>query len=147
MLDLQLKMPVWEAVWSLIQEKGAVWTEQYKKRGSEINPWELQSPWSPISALDLFAHVLVVLAFSITANSDAARTPSSGLRWHQYYYEDEGKFFLLYRFMTYLNTIITSGRAMSIYEPSDSVKRRSWVGSYGYRIHQAAKGYMKGKCM
>jgi hypothetical protein len=147
MLDLQLKLPAWQAVWSLVEEKGAVWTEQYKKRGPEINPWELQSPWSPISVLDLFAHVLVVLAFSITANSDAAQTPASGLRWHQYYYEDEGKFFLLYRFMAYLNTIITSGRAMSIYEPSDLSKRRSWVGSYGYRIHKAAKSYMKGGCM
>ena len=145
MLDLQLKLPVWEAVWSLVQEKGAIWTDQYTKRGPEINPWELQSPWSPISALDLFAHVLVVLAFKITANSNTAQTPPSGLRWHHYYYEDEGKYFLLYRFMTYLNIIMTPSRSMSIYEPSDPSKRRSWVGSCGYRIHKSAKNYMKGE--
>jgi hypothetical protein len=141
MLDFQLKLPAWHTVWSLIQEKGAVWTEQYKKHGLSVNPWELESP---ISALDLFARVLIVLACNITANSDPEEPPSSGFRWHQYYYEDEGRFFLLYGLMTHLNTM--NAPSLSIYEPSDANQRRWWSRFCGSRINQAAKDYMRGEC-
>lgn len=144
MLDFQLKLPDWQTVWKLIQEKGAVWTEQYQKEGLNVNPWELQSSCSPISALDLFAQVLIVLACNTTANSDPEETPSSGFRWHQYYYEDEGRFFLLYGFMTHLNTM--NSQSLTIYEPSDPNSRKWWMRFCGHRINQAAKSYMKGEC-
>lgn len=89
MLDFQLKLPAWQTVWSLIQEKGTAWAEQYRKQGLSVSPWELESP---ISALDLYAHVLIVLDCNITANSDAEEAPTSGFRWYQYYYDDEGGF-------------------------------------------------------
>ena len=46
MLDFQLTPPVWQTVWSLIQEKGAVWAEQYKKRGlTPVVPKEYSNHW------------------------------------------------------------------------------------------------------
>ena len=68
LLDLQRKLPAWQTVWDLIQEKGTVWTDQHKKRGPKTKPWDIQSP---MSALDLFAHVLVVLALHITTNTSS----------------------------------------------------------------------------
>jgi hypothetical protein len=144
MLDFQLKLPEWQTVWKLIREKGAVWTVQYKEQGLNVNPWELQSTCSPISALDLFTQVLIVLACNTTANSDAEETPSSGFRWHQYYYEDEGRLFLLYGFMTHLNTM--NAQSLTIYEPSDANSRSWWMRFSGYQINQAAKSYMEGEC-
>jgi hypothetical protein len=143
LLDLQLKLPSWPKVWELIREKGRIWSEQYQKRGPRINPWELQSP---ISTLELFVHVLIVLSSHISANSDPEKAASSGFKWHQYYYEDKGKYFLLYRFMSHLNIVFAPNRSISIYEPSDPDKRRSWIGSCGYRIHRAAKAFMNGEC-
>ena len=70
LLELQFKSPSWNEVWKLVQEKQGTWTEQYQRRGPEINPWELQSTISP---LELFAHVLVVLAFHVTANTDTKK--------------------------------------------------------------------------
>lgn len=45
--------------------------------------------------------------------------------------------------MNYLSSIST---VIFIYEPIEASKRRSWKGSYGYRINRAAKSYMEGEC-
>jgi hypothetical protein len=144
LLDVQLKLPSWQTAWSLVRKKGEIWTKQYQTRGLTINPWELQPN---ISAEGLFAQVVVVLAFHITANSDTETPASGGFKWHQYYYEDNGRYFLLHRFMSYLNVVFASNRSVSFYEPSDVDKRRLWVGSCGYQIHRAAKAYMRGECI
>lgn len=142
LLDLPTKLPDWQTVWNLIQAKGPVWTEQYKQRALQQNPWEVQSS---LSALDLFAHVLVVLQWHITANVELVSegTPCRGFKWHQYYYEDEGKYFLLYCFMSYLNTIMSPNRAMCIYRPTDPDKLASWMRTCGFSIHLAAQNYLK----
>lgn len=92
LLDLPMRMPDWQTVWNLLQEKGPVWTEQYHKRGPRANPWEVEPS---LSALDLFAHVLIVLTLHIDTNMelDSEGTRCHGFKWHQYYYEDEGKYF------------------------------------------------------
>jgi hypothetical protein len=92
--------------------------------------------------------VLIVLHCHITANSELVSegTPRRGFKWHQYYYEDEGKYFLLYRFVSYVNTMISPSQNMSIHKPTDPNKLRSWVVTQGCQMHTAAQGYMKGEC-
>lgn len=145
LLDLPTKLPDWQTVWNLIQEKGVVWTEQYRTQGPQINPWEVHPS---LSALDLFAHVLIVLASHIKKNAqlESEGKMCRGFKWHQYYYEDEGKYFLLYRFMSYLNTIISPNRTMCIYRPTDADKSTLWLGTCGWKIHLAAQSYLRGEC-
>lgn len=145
LLDLPMRMPDWQTVWNLLQEKGPVWTEQYHKRGPRANPWEVEPS---LSALDLFAHVLIVLTLHIDTNMelDSEGTRCHGFKWHQYYYEDEGKYFLLYNFMSHLNTISSPKGRTSIYKPTEPNKLGAWMMTDGYHIHTAAKDYMKGEC-
>ena len=145
LLYISTKTPGWQTVWTLLQEKGQVWTEQHKTQGSQANPWEVQPS---LSALDLFAHLLVVLKLHTDSNVglESEGTPCHQFKWHQYYYEDEGKYFLLYRFMTYLITLMISPKStMCIYRPTDGDKYISWMGTYGWQIHLEAKSYLRGE--
>lgn len=145
LLYISTKTPSWQTVWTLLQEKGQVWTEQHKTLGSQADPWEVQPS---LSALDLFAHVLVVLKVHIDSNRglESEGTPCHQFKWHQYYYEEEGKYFFLYHFMTYLITLTSPKSTMCIYRPTDRDKRTSWVGTCGWQIYVHARSYLKGEC-
>jgi hypothetical protein len=144
LLEIQVKPPDWDDVWAMIQDKRALWSAQYKRSGPGTNRWEFQEP---VSALELFASALLALSYEITANSVAQRASSRGFRWHQDYYEDKGRTYLLYQFVLYLNVLISPNQSKSIHKPIDldTQYMPAWLGSWGGRMHQASTGFMNGE--
>jgi hypothetical protein len=139
--DLEARVPTWERVWDVFQEKGVVWTTQYERIVLQTTQWEFEQP---NSTLDLLASALVVLYCKVQENTIAADQGVRGLKWHPYYYEEAGKFFLLYRFIRCVNSLLGPNRSTSIHPPIDVSKMAAWRHSPGYLIRQASRDFMKG---
>lgn len=139
---LESKTPTWERVWELIQQKGAEWMALGERQGLQRNQWEIDEP---ASILDLFMYTLVVLYCRVEDNTNSTGEATRGFEWHDYYYEHEGKFFLLYRFLLYHTRLFLPGRANSIQPPLNPAKLPTWQQSYGCRIRQASETFMEGE--
>jgi hypothetical protein len=140
--DLEAKFPTWDRVWEYFKSQGPAWNDMYRSagsNGSHASNWELGEPKS---TLDLLVSAIFILGCIIGTNS--YRQTVEALRWHEYYYEMEGKVCALYRFILYQHTLFGPNRTGSIHPPSDASRIPTWQQSWGYRIREAAEDFVKG---
>lgn len=135
----------WTLIWALIQDSAATWHEQFHQSEDRGGTWELGEP---DSVAELQARVLFVLFQNVQENQHGHTQSSSSLKWHSYYYEEAGRYLLLYRFLIQLNQHTNGGRRMCIHRPSDAGWRKtgqlSWEKTQGFQIHQLSKAFVRG---
>lgn len=145
--DVEPRLPTWERVSDLIRRSRSRWESMYQARKQErtlTTQWEIEEPQS---TLQLFAFALTVLARNIKSRSASTAPGVRRLTWHDYYYENEGKLFVLYHFMQYQHRLFGPNRPQSIHRPNSPAKVAKWESSYGYKIHQAAESFVEGVCI
>lgn len=140
-MTLGAKVPQWRLVWDILQRKGAAWTAQYKRGGFQGLQWELQEPTSKI---DLWAYTLCVLYCNVHDDPDLNEEVGA-LEWHKYYYEAEGKYFLLYSLMKCCNLVLNPGYQNTIFRPTNARSVVYWRETCGGRIGIAAEEFMDGE--
>lgn len=136
------KPPEWAFIWSLIQRHGTAWTALYKKGSFHTSQWEIQEP---ASKLDLWAYTLCVLYCNVQDNPNGDEERVNGIKWHEYYYESEGKYFLLFTLLKYLTPALNSGQSTSIFRPKNTKVVPYWLETCGGRIGEAAQMFMDGE--
>lgn len=130
-------LPQWNQVWTVIEEQKAMLEEQYdsnESEGSLATQWELKPP---VTLNELYAYAMYVLFRK--ASEDPGE--DEGLKWHKYYYEDEGKFYLIYQFLNFLSKYSTGLGAMQFDRPSESTHQSAharWPTTGGGKIRTAA---------
>jgi hypothetical protein len=136
------KSPVWGLIWNTLQSKGAAWTAQYKRGGFQGIQWEFQAPASKI---DLWAYTLCVLYCNVNDNLDCNEGTADTFHWHKYYYEAEGKYFLLYSLMKCCNLVLNPGHQNTIFRPTNPRGEAYWRETCGGQIGMAAEDFMDGE--
>lgn len=137
----------WKAVWSHVRCNIARWRVEYRPGASvSTAAWEIQEP---DTLLDFQAKVLYVLFQGIHQNSSESRRKGAQPKWHPYYHENDGRFFLLHRLLADLNArtcgTLTGGKvAMCMIRPVGVKKQRTWLSTPGGQIHSACEKFTKG---
>jgi hypothetical protein len=67
----------------------------------------------------------------------------TGLKWHRYYDKDERKFFLLYKFLAFLECYCFGGGAVQVDPPIEDSKLPLWNRSPGGEIHAAVQRFLE----
>jgi hypothetical protein len=93
------KAPEWELVWYTIQQQEVTWAGRYKDSAVQVSEWGVHEPASKI---DLWACAMFVLKQHVQNSPDDTAEGVASYTWHEYYYESEGKYFLLYNLLRFV---------------------------------------------
>lgn len=92
--------PQWGPIWDLIRKEKAIWNQQYTTKDDRpTTQWELHKP---SSVGELYACAMFVLYHCVQDNPRKDGKRIAGLKRHRYYHDEEGKYLLLYNFLTYM---------------------------------------------
>ena len=139
-----VKLSRWSTVWSAITANFDQWSMQYPV-GHQFpaTQWELQMPQD---IPEMHAMSLFMLYRAVAPNEAGNRLHGISPKWHPYYYEDEGKFFLLHRLLCFLNSQTSGTRSMTIFGRlrNNTGYTQEWLESAGGRIALACQKFMEG---
>ena len=134
--------PKWGATWALIKEPKASWDQQYGTSGSSETLWEVHEP---SSVGELYALAMFVLYKQVQNDSGLDHRRLPNLKWPDYYNVEERRFFLLYRFLEFLELYCFGAGAVRVDPPTDDSKLLSWKNSPGGEMHAAIRKFQKGE--
>jgi hypothetical protein len=134
--------PQWGPTWALIKKQKASWDQQYATIGSSGHPWELHEP---SSVGELYAAAMFVLYKQVQNASDMDDQRVTNLKWRNYYNVDEHRFFLLYRFLAFLEWYCFGAGSVRVDPPTQDAQLLSWNNSPGGVMHAAIRQFQKGE--
>lgn len=134
----------WDSVWALIQESKATWIAQYHGSENRAVQWEMGRP---LSLAELQARVFLVLYQKIQENREGDLESTLGFKWHPYYYEEVGIYFLLHQFLIFLRKQTGDNYTMSIFRPlgrsaQDDQRREAWEQTPGFQVCKMSEQFM-----
>jgi hypothetical protein len=138
--------PQWWRVWELIRVHKSAWIQEYDTQEQSKTQWELHQP---SSVGELYALALFVLYRKVQSNPGKDDERVVGLKWHKYYHEDEGRYFLLHDLLGSLDyhcTLCstreseTQSRCRTEFE-----KSLAWQKSHAKRMHSAVLQFQIGE--
>jgi hypothetical protein len=140
--------PLWGPLWHLIRKQKATWDEQYGANHQLGIQWELREP---SSVGELHALAMFVLYREVQDNPGKDINRVTGLKWSKHYQGDEEKFFLLYQFLTFMQSYCAGNghgagsSDLHFRRPTDVKELPAWKKSQGGRMHAAVQHFLVGE--
>jgi len=134
---------LWTPVWSLIRDKGAMWVARYDSCVSRETQWEFGEP---TTIVELWARTLCAIYCNVKDNPSGDEERVHGLTWHPYYYEPEGRYFLLYKLLKFVMHHLGVHKSETVFYPTDPDRVFAWPRSYAGQIRRSTDQFVLGEC-
>jgi hypothetical protein len=136
--------PSWASIWNLAKTQMATWNKNFCYHGHPETQWELHEP---SSVGELYALAMFVIYRNVLDNPEKDGNHVDALKWRKGYDEDEGKFFLLYKFLSFMGSYCTGDGVIQFDRPIGYgyLKVRAWKESRGGRMHTAVQQFLTGE--